>query len=716
MKKLLTIILALLPVLAFSQIKYDSVRVVKPQNFVEALSIDTAIVQIISQKAGVNRRVNFQTVADWILAQQPNLDSAQYANDTLLLFYGADTILAIIPSGTIDTAYLSGDTLGIVFAGDTTEVSLAGISADSTVFATLYALADTASAIRGDFPAPDGNGIYSGSGTVPASTWVEQLGSLIFDIDSLGSFTIGDIDEKNTGAIISVSNAGGNDGQINIRSGSGAGYTNATVVVNNYSMPGTTPSGEGLPTGDYMWIVSQAGVRKGQDSTGWIHIDSLLNGYTTGSGTPGTLPIWSSSTALGNSSLTESGGNVIGTSFTGAFGLATGTTAQAPVGANGLMRYNSTENGISAWNGSAAAWQYLPWASAPAFSANVIPASNGANLVERDIYYNGTNMTVNEAAQTTYNLGVYGTAGARFSPTTSDDSPSVIINTGTTSSTSATLTVRGQFSGHAGISMQDNSIIYFPGSGSYRAESYSNANTAHMRIENDGAGMAVVLDESTVKKPTIASDPAFFVGTFGTTGATVSQNIPLVRYMTGYALGTPSSVSNQTYLQNGYGLYNEFLHSTSTVNHPIAARYGTEVVTVDSATYGAKMWFSSRAGNVLIRGLELYGNDVILTQYGTGARTGTHAYSASFNSAGSLIEIPEKWAAISTSTDGSGDIVVAHGMGVTPTSVQVTVTGTTPYVVTVHTIGSTNFTVRFYDMTGAAVASTAVTATWHAKT
>ena len=68
-----------------------------------------------------------------------------------------------------------------------------------------------------------------------------------------------------------------------------------------------------------------------------------------------------------------------------------------------------------------------------------------------------------------------------------------------------------------------------------------------------------------------------------------------------------------------------------------------------------------------------------------------------------------------TITNETG-IVVAHGMGVTPTSVQVTVTGTTPYVVTVHTIGSTNFTVRFYDMTGAAVTSTAVTATWHAKT
>jgi hypothetical protein len=100
----------------------------------------------------------------------------------------------------------------------------------------------------------------------------------------------------------------------------------------------------------------------------------------------------------------------------------------------------------------------------------------------------------------------------------------------------------------------------------------------------------------------------------------------------------------------------------------------------------------------------------------TGGITGTHATSASFTSSGALIQVPEKWAAISTSTDGSGDIVVAHGMGVTPTSVQVTVTGTTPYVVTVHTIGGTNFTVRFYDMTGAAVASTAVTATWHCKT
>jgi hypothetical protein len=102
--------------------------------------------------------------------------------------------------------------------------------------------------------------------------------------------------------------------------------------------------------------------------------------------------------------------------------------------------------------------------------------------------------------------------------------------------------------------------------------------------------------------------------------------------------------------------------------------------------------------------------------YGSGFFTGTPAKSVSVTSGGEFIEVPEKWGTISTSTDASGDIVVAHGMVTTPTSVQVTVTGTTPYVVTVHTIDATNFTVRFYDMTGAAVTSTAVTATWHCKT
>lgn len=76
----------------------------------------------------------------------------------------------------------------------------------------------------------------------------------------------------------------------------------------------------------------------------------------------------------------------------------------------------------------------------------------------------------------------------------------------------------------------------------------------------------------------------------------------------------------------------------------------------------------------------------------------------------------ENIGAVSTSTDGSGDIAVTHSMGTTPTAVVVTVTGTTPYVCTVHTKGGTTFTVRFFDMAGAAVTSTAVTFDWLAKT
>ena len=57
----------------------------------------------------------------------------------------------------------------------------------------------------------------------------------------------------------------------------------------------------------------------------------------------------------------------------------------------------------------------------------------------------------------------------------------------------------------------------------------------------------------------------------------------------------------------------------------------------------------------------------------------------------------ENLGAISTSTDGSGDVTVTHGMGTTPTSVQVTTTGTANYTTTVHTIGATTFKVRFFD-------------------
>jgi len=78
------------------------------------------------------------------------------------------------------------------------------------------------------------------------------------------------------------------------------------------------------------------------------------SGTVTGSGTTGTIPVWSSSTALGDSPLTVSSGNVTATG-TGAFRLPNGTTAERPgTPLPGETRYNtslgySETYGVSAW-------------------------------------------------------------------------------------------------------------------------------------------------------------------------------------------------------------------------------------------------------------------------------------------------------------------------------------------------------------------------------
>lgn len=59
-------------------------------------------------------------------------------------------------------------------------------------------------------------------------------------------------------------------------------------------------------------------------------------------------------------------------------------------------------------------------------------------------------------------------------------------------------------------------------------------------------------------------------------------------------------------------------------------------------------------------------------------------------------------------TDGSGDATVGHSLGEVPGHVSVTPEGTTPYIVMVTSYDATDFTVRVFDVTGAAVTSTAV--------
>jgi len=98
------------------------------------------------------------------------------------------------------------------------------------------------------------------------------------------------------------------------------------------------------------------------DTSGMLVTKSFLTnqGYTTntgtvtGTGTTGTIPVWSGSSALGDSPLTVSSGSVIA-GGTGFFQPPVGTTAQRPgTPTAGMIRYNTTLGnydfyGASAW-------------------------------------------------------------------------------------------------------------------------------------------------------------------------------------------------------------------------------------------------------------------------------------------------------------------------------------------------------------------------------
>ncbi len=71
-----------------------------------------------------------------------------------------------------------------------------------------------------------------------------------------------------------------------------------------------------------------------------------------------------------------------------------------------------------------------------------------------------------------------------------------------------------------------------------------------------------------------------------------------------------------------------------------------------------------------------------------------------------------KMAAASGTTDGSGDLVVTHGMRGAPAAILATVGGTAFRIAQPHTITKTTFTLRILDAAGNAVTAAAVTVYW----
>lgn len=414
--------------------------------------------------------------------------------------------------------------------------------------------------------------------------------------------------------------------------------------------------------------------------------DYYLGDNPGGSGTAGTLAIWTGANSLGNSSVTESG-QVISSSLTGALKLPSGTDAQDPVWSAGMLRYNTTANGIQGYDGTAE--RYLPWADSDNWTSGYVPYSNGAALTSStNFFFNGTTARINPTGK------IY------LRGTTDYGDGNIMVNTS--------------------INFGTN-VLYFKASAGQKPQIAANGNGIKMNMDNAGGEGNLLIQ--------VNSTNVGFIG-----GNTIGTNLNTQIGFGAYNIFAPDPGGTGLLIRGADGGGSD--QGTSS----LSIRGGQPYLT--DAIGGAVSITNGRSGNTI--GAAHSGYPGIVTFYCVpdSLYTGGAAYKllewggTSENPGLRLLNrLPttsgiqtltmesdtikyriENIGTISTSTDGSGDIVVAHGMGTTPTSVQVTVTGTTPYVVTVHTIDATNFTVRFYDMTGAAVTSTAVTATWHAKT
>jgi hypothetical protein len=436
-----------------------------------------------------------------------------------------------------------------------------------------------------------------------------------------------------------------------------------------------------------MWLVNQAGAKAGTASTGWLHIDSLLNGYTKGSGTAGTLPIWATSSTLGNSSLSEASG-VISSSLTGALKLPAGTDAQDPVWAAGMLRYNTTTNGLQGYDGTAE--RYLPWADAANWNVGYVPFSDGAKLTStlNFTYKSSGGIYVNSTGG---NLADFSRNGTSYITFQSDGDLKFRDVNGVGIEWFASPTGAALKKASSGLEL----FLWNGGSHS-------------LNVVMDGTAYASLganrLGGKTSARGVFSRD--LFAGGSASLGLTVrgGENETgaggdiIVRG--GNSSGTNTvDIGGNVYIRSGnQGTAAGSTNANGLPGYVYIQTYSdSNVVSVPGT----------------IRTLMSFFQENISMFHLNSTTTGTRILTMEGDTVKYRIE---NLGTISTSTDSSGDIVVAHGMGTTPTSVQVTVTGTTPYVVTVHTIGGTNFTVRFYDMTGAAVASTAVTATWHCKT
>ena len=121
--------------------------------------------------------------------------------------------------------------------------------------------------------------------------------------------------------------------------------------------------------------------------------DYYLGDNPGGSGTLGTLAMWTGVNSLGNSSVTESG-TVLSSSFTGSFRVPTGTNAQEPVWAEGMIRYDTDDDAFEGYSNSSGSEFFFAEAAAASFTAGSVLFADANGRIQQDnsiLFYDDSN-------------------------------------------------------------------------------------------------------------------------------------------------------------------------------------------------------------------------------------------------------------------------------------------------------------------------------------
>jgi hypothetical protein len=201
------------------------------------------------------------------------------------------------------------------------------------------------------------------------------------------------------------------------------------------------------PQGTVTSVATGIGLTGGPiTSTGTISADTTTvlasktwvntRGFPTGVGTVNSIPVWSTTTALGDSPLTVSGTDVTATG-TGAFRLPNGTTAQRPTPAAGMVRYNTSNSTMEYYGASA--WE-VPVKSATATGLGT----------STQVGYFDANGRLTNSANLTFSGSLLTVTGQQQVITSSYPAQDIIRTTAGTVTKQATFRVQVRSSGNMG--------------------------------------------------------------------------------------------------------------------------------------------------------------------------------------------------------------------------------------------------------------------------